>query len=112
MRTERWSGNVHYFEYSTEFPEPYAGGMDAVKAAEAYIWAKDQHFALGVVMVVTGSNLLHGVTLAKAIAAARKKLDALVSPEYAGNYQDEAKALKENKTFLHTWEGALVKRVV
>ena len=45
MRTERWSGNVHYFEDSAEFPEPYAGGMDAVKAAEAYIWAKDQHFA-------------------------------------------------------------------
>jgi hypothetical protein len=86
--------------------------MDAIKVAEAYIWAKGQHFALGVVMVMTGSDLLHGVTLAKAMADARKKLDALVSPDHAGNYQDEAKALKENKTYLHTWEGALIKRVV
>jgi len=46
------------------------------------------------------------------MADAPKELDALVSPEYAGNYQDEAKALKENKTYLHTWEGALIKRVV
>jgi hypothetical protein len=86
--------------------------MDAVKVAEAYIWAKDQPFALGVVMVMTGSDLLHGVTVAKAIVDARKKLDALVSPEYAGNYQDEAKVLKENRTYLHTWDGAFVKRVV
>lgn len=50
--------------------------------------------------------------MAKAIADARKTLDALVSPEHAGNYQDEAKVLKENKTYLHTWEGTLVKRVV
>ena len=111
MRTERWAGNVHYFEYLPLSPEPYPD-MDAVKVAEAYIWAKDQHFALGVVMVMTGSDLLHGVTLAKAMADAPKELDALVSPEYAGNYQDEAKALKENKTYLHTWEGALIKRVV
>ncbi len=111
MRTERWTGDVHYFEYSAESPEPYPG-MDAVKVAEAYIWAKDQHVALGVVMIVTGHDLLGGVTLAKAIADARKKLDGLVSSEYARNYQDEAKALKENKTFLHTWQGALVKRVV
>ena len=111
MRTERWDGDVHYFEYSAEFPEPYPG-MDAVKVAEAYIWAKDQRIALGVVMIVTGYDLLHGVTLAQAIHEARKKLDGLVSPKYAGNYQDQAKELRENKTFLHTWQGALVKRVV
>jgi len=111
MRTERWTGNVHYFEYVALSPEPYPD-MDAVKVAEAYIWANDQPFALGVVMVMTGSDLLHGVTVAKAIVDARKKLDALVSPEYAGNYQDEAKVLKENRTYLHTWDGAFVKRVV
>jgi hypothetical protein len=46
MRTERWTGNVHYFEYLPLSPEPYPA-MDAVKVAEAYIWAKDQPFALG-----------------------------------------------------------------
>jgi len=108
MPRDRWDGDVHHYEYDAL--ERYQG-MDAFKVAEAYIY-NAVGFALGVILVVSAQELHAGVKPDEAIRTARQHLRTLISPDVAGSYHDVAQALTENRGFLHSWNGAFVRKVL
>jgi len=112
MATHRWQNGVHYYEYSPDSPERYEG-MDAFKVSEAYIYAQpDSSVAFGIVMVISGRDLLGGITMEQAINTARDLLHNMVKPDLAGNHYDDAKKLTESKTLLYTWNGQFIRQAL
>jgi hypothetical protein len=100
--SDRWDGNTHYYEYDglERFP-----GMDAFKAAEAYVW-NEQQAALGLVLIVTAQDLHAGVTREEAISRARAVLEQLVHQR-----RDQAAVIQEPQTLLYTWRGEFLRQI-
>jgi hypothetical protein len=113
MGTSRWESNVHFWDYSAESPEPYPG-MDAYRTGEAYIYNKEG-FALGIVTIMSGKDEMQGVKLADAIKQARKFLLELTRPglpSLPGTPSEEAERSKQDQTFLFTWNGQKIRRLL
>jgi hypothetical protein len=110
MATSRWDGNVHFWDYTAESPELYPG-MDAFRVGEAYIYNKKGTVALGMVVVVTGHDILGGVTLDQAIRRARAFLKDMTRPGLSGTPQEEVETLEESRTYLFTLEGRKIAQI-
>ncbi len=94
--------NVHYYDYS---PDELKGfhDRDAKIIAEAWIDSEDQRCQLGIRVVVTGADLLQGVTREQAVQKGITVRDQLVE-----RHREEAKLLKENRVLLYHWHGGKV----
>jgi hypothetical protein len=80
--------------------------MDAYKVAEAYIY-NGYGAALGVILVVTAQELRAGIKPAHALAEGRKALTGLISER-----QSEAATLGGDRSYLYTWNGLLIRRLL
>ena len=110
MATQRWDGPVHYYEYTLDNAQRYFG-MDAFTVAEAYMYNPEGTAALGMVFIVSAQDLHSGVTLEQAIKTARGHLQAFTR-DLPGTPFEEAKTLKQNKTFLFTWRAQRIGQVL
>ena len=100
MMQGRWEGNVHYYDYSRDSIKRFPN-RDAFTVAEAWVYSEDEQCSLGIVVLVDAKDLkTKAATLEQAISAGSDVRDRLVQ-----QHREEARSLKENQTFLYSWDG-------
>jgi hypothetical protein len=112
MIPDRWEGTVHHYDYDPDNLERYQG-RDAVKVAEAYLYAQSEtSVALGIVVMASAQDLRSPrVTPEKAIREGRALIRKLLDPKVDGGFAESAKTLKESETYLFTWDERSLGRV-
>jgi hypothetical protein len=110
MATQRWEDPIHYYDYAPETVQRYHG-RDGFIVAEAFIYNPEGTASLGIVYVVSAQDVRAGVTLAQAIAEARRNLAQLTRRDLPGTPFEEAKTLQQNKVFLFAWNGQSLEQV-
>lgn len=100
---DRWEGNVHYYDYSPDSIERWPN-RDAFTVAQAWIYSEDEESCLGIVVLVSGKDLMtKAVTLERAISEGSTVRNQVVQQR-----REEARSLKVNQTFLYSWNGHTV----
>jgi|SRR5918996_2352381 hypothetical protein len=98
MATDRWDGNVHYYDYEPDDlgREP---NRDAFAVASAFIYSDDESAALGILVLVSGQEL-RSMLKAEAVARGRKTRDELVK-----GARPAARTLRQSRTDLFSLNG-------
>jgi hypothetical protein len=98
MATDRWEGNVHYYD---EEPDQLRRqpDRDAFAVASAFIYSDDQRAALGILVLVSGQEL-RSMSKQEAVELGRTLRDVLVR-----DASDEARGLTESRTRLFSING-------
>lgn len=97
---ERWDGNVHYYDYTPESLERWPS-RDACTVAKAFIYSNDSQHNLGIIILVSGRDLITSrVTIEQAIQKGAKLRNELVD-----QHKQDAANLSVNRILLYSWEG-------
>ncbi len=108
MADVRWEqeGTIQYHEYEPSEVRSMRPEMDAVEVAVAFIHRVDDAAAptVGIVMALTAQERLE-TSIEAAIIKAREVLPRLVD-----RHRPEVTRLTENRNYIYTWDGYLLKR--
>jgi hypothetical protein len=108
MADARWEqeGTVQYYDYEPSDVRSMRPEMDAVEVGAAFLHRPGDDTAptIGIVMALTAHERLE-TSIEAAIAKAREVLPGLVD-----RHRPEVARLTENRNYIYTWDGHLLKR--
>jgi hypothetical protein len=108
MAASRWeSEDIHYIEYEPTTVRSLRPELDGVEVGAAFIHRPGDDTAptIGIVVALTAQERVSGTTVDRAIAAARDLLPRLVE-----RHGPEVGRITENRNYLYTCDGILLRR--